>query len=405
MTTARRAHIAAISAEATEWRRALHQHPQTMYEETFARELIASKLTEWGIAHEVGIAQTGVVATIPGRATGSGRVVAFRADIDALDITEETGLPWASTIPGKMHACGHDGHTAILLALARYLNETRQFAGTVRLIFQPAEEGGRGAERMLAEGLLERLPYDEIYGLHNWPFAPTGHFAICTGRMMAATDFFEIHLTGRGGHAAMPHACDDLVLAGSHLVSAMQAIVAREVPALDPAVLSITNFQAGTNAANVLPTKAWLSGTVRTFSEEVRRHIETRMATMVAQTAQMFRLESSFSYNRITDTVLNEPQSTEYAREAVRRCFGDDRLHGMEPVLGGEDFGSFMKDRPGAFIVLGQAAAETDASVSQGVHTPRYDFNDAIIPLGVEYFAELAESRLPLEAPLPAAAL
>ena len=214
--------VRTICAEATEWRRELHQNPQTMYEEEFASAFICRKLTEWGIPHERGIAKTGVAATLGGRRNHSGRVIAFRADIDALDITEQSGQPWSSRTPGKMHGCGHDGHTATLLALADYLQQTRNFDGIVQLIFQPAEEGGRGAFRMLEEGLLERFPFDEIYGYHNWPMLPRGTFAICEGPMLAAADIFNIELAGKGGHAAMPHLTRDVVPAAAQLVLALQ---------------------------------------------------------------------------------------------------------------------------------------------------------------------------------------
>jgi hippurate hydrolase len=394
MTTAeRKAIIAQIADEATAWRRELHRHPQTMYEETFASGFVAGKLAEWGIAHEVGVAKTGVVATIHGRGVSGAPVIAFRADIDALDIPEETGLPWQSIYPGKMHACGHDGHTATVLALGKYLQQTRRFAGTVRLIFQPAEEGGRGAARMLEDGLLERFPFDEIYGFHNMPYAPAGLFTICPGYMMAATDFFEITLGGRGGHAAMPHICDDVIVAGSTLVTAMQALISREADPVESAVLSITNFISGTGAENVLPAKATLSGTVRTFKPAERERLRSRMAAMVEHTAAMFRLQSTFDYKVVTDSVFNHEESVGYCRESVTRLFGEAALKPQMPMMVGEDFGSFLEQRPGAFIFLGQAAGGPDSPHSQGVHTSRYDFNDAVIPLAVEYFAELAETR------------
>jgi hippurate hydrolase len=390
----RKALIGTIADEATLWRRELHQHPQTMYEETYASGLVQRHLDEWGIPYEAGFAGTGVVATVAGQAAAHGRSIAFRADIDALDIAEETGLPWASVYHGKMHACGHDGHTAIVLALAKYLQQTRNFAGLVRLIFQPAEEGGRGADRMVQDGLLERLPFDEVYGLHNMPYGPLGHFSICAGNMMAATDFFEIALEGRGGHAAMPHGCDDLVLAGSQLVSAFQGLVSREVSAQDAAVLSVTNFESGTGANNVLPTRAKLSGTVRTFTAATRNQMEARMGAMIEHIAAAFRVKPTFTYRRITDAVVNDPASVEHCRASVLRAFGEASLHPQEPVMGGEDFGSFLEQRPGAFIFAGQAMPDPASPHSQGLHTPGYDFNDALIPLAVEYFAELAETRL-----------
>jgi amidohydrolase len=389
----RRSRIAEISEEAKAWRRELHRHPGTMYEESFACSFVSQRLKEWGIAHETGIATTGVVATIEGRTT-DGPVVAFRADMDALDIPEETDVPWKSVTPGKMHGCGHDGHMATVLALGKYLQETKDFDGTVRLVFQPAEEGGRGAVRMLEEGLLERFPFDEIYGFHNWPYGELGEFSICTGYMMAACDFFEIRLTGRGGHAAIPQACDDVILAGAQMVSALQALVSRETDPLEAAVLSVTNFQAGDGACNVMPEGAMLRGTVRTFGPAVRDRIERRMAEVIRHTAEMFHVQQEFEYNRITDAVFNHDEGTRTCRESVTRLLGAESVKNVRPVMVGEDFGSFLEQRPGAFIFAGQGAGEKDAAQRQGLHTPRYDFNDDLIALAVEYFAEIAETRL-----------
>jgi hippurate hydrolase len=391
--TDRKSIIQSIANEAAVWRRELHKHPQTMYEETFAASFISERLREWGIQHECGIAKTGVVATIEGQAAAGGRAIAFRADTDALDISEDSDSPWKSIYPGKMHACGHDGHTATVLALARYLQQTRQFPGKVRLIFQPAEEGGRGAARMIAEGLLEKYPFDEIYGFHNNPYSPAGEFSICPGFMLAATDFFELSLSGRGGHAAMPHLCDDAIVAGSQLVSAVQSLVSRETDPVDAAVISITNFHGGTGAANVMPEKVTLSGTVRTFKPETRVRIEERMAALTGHVASMYRLQHRFAYNRITDAVFNHAANVVYSSDTVERLFGKDALKPQQPIMGGEDFGSFLELRPGSFIFAGQGEADRNSPHSQGLHTPRYEFNDAIIPKVVEYFADLAERR------------
>jgi hippurate hydrolase len=342
--------IQSISSEATEWRRELHRNPQTMYEEHYASNLVAAKLTKWGIAHERGIAGTGIAATIEGRRNLSGRAVAFRADMDALDIAEQSGQPWASQTPGKMHGCGHDGHTATLLTLARYLNETRNFDGAVRLIFQPAEEGGRGANRMLEEGLLDRFPFDEIYGYHNWPGLPRGEFAISPGAMLAATDFFEIRLTGKGGHAAMPHTTVDVIPAISHLVMALQTLVSREADPMAAAVLSVTNLSAGSGANNVISGTALLNGTVRTFRQDLRDRLEERMRKLTESVAAGFNAAFTFDYRRITDPVVNHPESTAYCRLAAAALAGDDHVKTFDPMMGGEDFGSFLQVRPGAFI-------------------------------------------------------
>ena len=395
--TSRAKLIEQISAEATEWRRELHRNPQTMYEETFASDFIAKKLTEWKIPHERGIAVTGIAATIEGRRNHSGRAVAFRADIDALDLVEQSGQPWASQNPGKMHGCGHDGHTATLLALAWYLNETRNFDGIVRLVFQPAEEGGRGAFRMLEDGLLERFPFDEIYGYHNWPFLPRGKFAIRSGPMLAAVDNFEIRLTGKGGHGGVPHMTRDVIPAAAQLVLALQTLVSRETDPMASAVLSITNVIAGSGADNVISGSARLTGTVRTFRKDVRDHIETRMKEMAEGIASTFGATSQVKYVRLLDATINHPEETVHCQMAAAAIVGEANVHDMEPVMGGEDFGGFLEVRPGAFMGIGQSEQDPKSPHSVTVHSPFYDFNDAIIPTATEYFAELAERRLPID--------
>ena len=387
--------IEAIAAEAIEWRRELHQNPQTMYEEVFAADLVSRKLTEWQIPHERGIGgATGIAASIVGRRSDSGRSVAFRADMDALDILEQSGQPWASKTPGKMHGCGHDGHTATLLTLARYLHETRNFDGTIQLIFQPAEEGGRGALRMLEQGLLERFPFDEIYGYHNWPGIPKGVFAIRTGAMLAAVDMFEISLTGQGGHAAMPHLAKDVVPALAQLILALQTVISRDKDPMAAAVVSITNVNAGSGPFNVISGSAKLSGTVRTFSPEVRDLMEGRMRGCAGGIAAAFGIASHVQYDRLIDAVINHAEPTEQCRMAAAAVSGPDKVMDMEPVMGGEDFGAFLQLRPGAFIALGQAELDAASPHNAGLHSPQYDFNDAIIPIAANYFAELAERRL-----------
>ena len=390
--------IETIVAEATEWRRELHRNPQTMYEEEFASAFVAKKLTEWGIPHERGIAKTGVVATVEGRRNGSGRAVAFRTDMDALDITEQSGQPWISQTPGKMHGCGHDGHTATLLALGWYLNKTRNFDGVVRLIFQPAEEGGRGAFRMLDEGLLERFPFDEIYGYHNFPGLPRGMFMIKPGPMLAAVDVFEIRLQGKGGHAGMPHQTLDMLPAAAQLVLGFQTLVSRETDPTQAGVISVTNLMAGTGADNVISGTARLTGTVRTFNAGVRDHVEARMKQMIDGVAAMYGGSGTFEYNRLMDATVNEAASTGYCQDAAAAIVGRQNVVPMEPVMGGEDFGGFLQVRPGAFMGVGQTeTGDPKSPHNAGLHTPQYDFNDAILPLAAEYFAELAERRLPLD--------
>jgi amidohydrolase len=340
---------------------------------------------------------TGVVGTIEGRRNESGRAVAFRADMDALNITEESGQPWASQNSGKMHACGHDGHTATLLTLARYLQQTRNFDGTVRLIFQPAEEGGGGAYRMLEAKLLERFPFDEIYGYHNWPFAPRGSFSITSGRMLAAVDEFDIELLGRGGHAAMPELTGDVLPAIATLTSALQTLVSREIAATEAAVVSITNMNAGTGSFNVISGHATLNGTVRTFREEDRRRIEQRLRQIAEAVAMMYRAEVKVEYRRLIDPVINDPTSVGYCRTAASKLVGEGNVLPFKPMMGGEDFGGFLSVCPGAFIAVGQGEPEKDSPYSSSLHSPKYDFNDRIIPLATEYFAELAENRLSID--------
>jgi amidohydrolase len=296
-----------------------------------------------------------------------------------------------------MHGCGHDGHTATLLTLARYLEQTRNFDGAVRLIFQPAEEGGRGAFRMLEEGLLERFPFDEIYGYHNWPFLPRGMFAIRSGAMLAAVDVFEIRLQGKGGHAAAPHFTHDVVPAAAQLILALQTLVSRETDPMGAAVISVTNVNAGTGAVNVIGDTARLSGTVRTFSQEIRNHLEARIRAMAEGIAGACGVSAECQYTRLLDPTVNHPESTSYCQIAAASIAGEDKVRDMEPVMGGEDFGGFLLVRPGAFMVVGQAEQDPASPHNFGLHSPQYDFNDAIIPIAANYFAELAERRLPID--------
>lgn len=389
--------IQAIASEAVEWRRAMHRNPQTMYEETYASDLVCRKLTEWGIPFERGIATTGVVASIEGRNKHSGRAIAFRADMDALDIVETSGQPWASRIPGKMHGCGHDGHTATLLTLARYLNETRNFDGTIRLIFQPAEEGGRGAFRMLEEGLLERFPFDEIYGFHNWPGLPRGAFAISSGPILAAVDEFEIRVEGIGGHAAMPQLTRDAIPAMAQIVLALQCLVSREADPTASAVVSVTNLRAGTGAKNVISGSGVMTGTVRTFRQDLRDHIERRMKAVAGGIAASFEMRASVDYRRLIDPVINDEEATIHCREAATVISSEGEARDFQPLMGGEDFGGFLQVRRGAFMAVGQGEPEPSSPHNRGLHHPGYDFNDAIIPIAAGYFAELAERRLPAD--------
>jgi hippurate hydrolase len=317
--------------------------------------------------------------------------------MDALDITEASGQPWTSRNPGKMHACGHDGHTATLLALARYLQQSRNFDGTVRLIFQPAEEGGMGAVRMIEEKLLERFPFDEIYAYHNWPYAPRGSFSIANGKMLAAADEFHVEFLGQGGHAAMPELARDVVPAACSFVLAVQSLVSREMKPTETALVTVANVHAGTGAVNVISGNAKVSGTVRTFHEKDRSHMEARIAQMAEAVATLYRAKVKVEYLRHMDPVINDPAAVEYCRAAASKIAGETNVLPFEPVMGAEDFGGFLSVRPGAFIAVGQREAEKDSPHNAPLHSPKYDFNDEIIGLSAEYFAELAEKRLPIE--------
>jgi len=391
--------IQTLQDEITGYRRAMHENPQTAYEETFASDLVAEKLSEWGIAHERGIAVTGIVATIEGEQNTSGKAIALRADMDALDILEENNKPHVSKTPGKMHGCGHDGHTAMLLGAAKYLSENRNFNGTVQLIFQPAEEGRGGAHKMIEEKLFERFPCDEVYGLHNWPKLPRGTAAMRSGAIMAAADRFDITITGTGGHAAMPHKTVDPIIAGVKLVANLQTLVSRTADPTDPVVISVTNFNAGTGAFNVIPETATLSGTLRTFAPETRAKMIKRIEEITKDTAELFEASAECAFMEGGyDPTINTPDETARCAEIVRGIFGDQNVDtDITPSMGAEDFGAMLQEKPGCYIWMGQAEDDEASNHNQGLHTPRYDFNDEIIPTGIEYWVRIVEATLPLE--------
>lgn len=377
--------FAEMLPEIAGWRQHLHAHPELMYDTVETAAFVAARLREFGCDEVVeGIGQTGVVGLIRGKETGR-RVVGLRADMDALPIEEETGLPYASTAKGRMHACGHDGHTAMLLGAAKYLAETRNFAGAVAVIFQPAEEGGAGGRAMLEDGLIERFGIDEVYGMHNWPGQPQGHFAIRPGPFFAATDTFTITVAGRGGHAAKPHETIDPLVVASQIVLALQTIVSRNADPVSQVVVSITNFQAGTGAFNVIPQTAVLTGTVRSMDDRVRRFAERRMAEVAAGVAAAHGAKAEVAYRRGYPAMVNHPRETEYAAEVARSVSGDCAEAPL--VMGGEDFAYLLEARPGAYILLGNGDTAP-------VHHPEYNFNDDIIPAGCSWWAELAEARL-----------
>lgn len=391
--------IAAMADEIAGYRRALHENPQTSYEETFASNLIASKLTEWGITFERGIAVTGIVATIEGRTNNSGAAIALRADIDALDIVEKSGQPWASKTPGKMHGCGHDGHTAMLLGAAKYLSETRNFDGKVHLVFQPAEEGGAGAIKMIEEGLFKKYPVKGVFGMHNWPGMKRGTIGLRPGPIMASTDQFYITVTGRGGHAAMPHLSVDPIIIATQIVSALQTIVARQIDPVDQVVLSVTNFNGGTGATNVIPDTVELVGTYRTFKPETRKFVGKRIEDICQSIAAMNGGSAAIAFKDGYDPTINSPAESEFCAGIARALVGDDNVNAnVDPCMGAEDFGAMLQEVPGCYIWMGQAEeGKPDSPHNRGLHNAGYDFNDAIIPMGVEYWARLVEAALPVE--------
>ena len=378
---------ATIAPEATEWRRHLHAHPELMYDVHETARFVAERLREFGCDEVVeGIGRTGVVGVIRGQ-RGEGHAVGLRADMDALPIKEETGAPHASTVPGKMHACGHDGHTAMLLGAAKHLAQTRNFKGSVAVIFQPAEEGGAGGKAMVDDGMMERFAIEEVYGMHNMPGLPLGEFAIRPGALMAATDEFTITVRGRGSHAAQPHRSIDPIVCGAQLVTALQTVPSRALDPISSLVVSVTKFQAGT-AYNVIPETALIAGTVRTLDRAVRDMAERRIREVCAGIAAAAGAEIAIDYHRNYPVAVNHERETDYAAEAARGVVGDNNVEtDTPPVMGGEDFAYMLEARPGAFIFLG---------VGEGapLHHPKYDFNDEAIPFGVSYWVGLAEARL-----------
>lgn len=389
--------IAALKDEIAEYRRELHQNPQTAFEEEFAAGFVAQKLEEWGIPFKPGIGITGLVATIEGQSTGSGKTIGLRADMDALDITEKTGLPHASKNPGKMHACGHDGHTATLLAAAKYLSENRNFDGKVYLIFQPAEEGEGGAMKMIEEGLFKDFPCDYVFGIHNWPGLEIGKVATRVGPLLAATDEFDITIKARGGHAAMPHQTIDPAVIAAQIVMAFQTIVSRNVDPIETAVVSVCNMHSGEGAFNIIGDTANLNGTVRTFSVETRELVKTRMEEVVKNITAAFNADYDFEYFTSLEPTINTKDGVEMAAAAAAEIVGAENVETeCPPCMGGEDFGAYLQEKPGAFIFVGQGTNDPDSPHNRGLHNPYYDFNDDIIPVGASYFAKLVENYMPL---------
>lgn len=384
----RKGYLAMLCAELTELRRDLHAHPEIAFEERRTADLVAGWLRALGIGVDRGLAGTGVVGTLT---LGEGPAVGLRADMDALALDEATGLPHASRHGGCMHACGHDGHTAMLLGAARYLAERGGFRGTVHFIFQPAEENLAGGKLMVEEGLFERFPMLAVFGLHNWPGLEAGVMGARAGPVMAAADFFELRIHGTGGHAAYPHRARDPIVAGAQIVNAWQTLVSRAIDPLESAVLSVTRFQGGTTD-NVIPAQAVLGGTVRTFHEDVRSAIEGGMRLIVDGIAAAHRVTAEFDYERRYRATVNDAAEVEKALAAMEQTVGPEQvLRALPPTMGAEDFGWMLAACPGAYATLGNG---TDGAHGRALHNPGYDFNDEIIPVGVRYWVNLVRGLL-----------
>lgn len=381
--------FAELLPEIVGWRHDFHENPEIMYEVHRTAARVAELCRTFGCDEVVtGIGRTGVVALIRGRGHSSNRVVGLRADMDALPIDEVTGLPYASKTPGAMHACGHDGHTAILLGTAKYLAETRNFDGTVALIFQPAEEGGAGGKAMVDDGMMDRFGISEVYGLHNAPGIPVGQFAIRPGPLMASADEFRITVTGRGGHAAEPHRAVDTTLVACHIVVALQSVVSRNIDPLANVVLTVGTFQTDSRASNVIAHQVVMQGTVRTLDAQARDLAEGRVTAIAHATAEAFGAVAEVDYQRGYPVTVNAPENTIYAADAAEAVAGRVERD-VKPIMPAEDFSYMLEARPGAYIFLGNGD-------SASCHHPAYDFNDEAIPAGCSFFATLVERRLPL---------
>ncbi len=375
----------------TEWRRDFHAHPELAFEEERTAALVAERLQSFGIEVETGIAKTGVVGKL--KAGTGNRAIALRADMDALPMQEGNDFAHASTVPGKMHGCGHDGHTTMLLGAAKYLAETKNFDGTVHFIFQPAEEGKGGGELMVKEGLFEKYPVEAVYGMHNWPGMPVGRVAASAGPMMAAVDHFDITIRGKGGHAAMPHQSVDSVLVACQVVSALQSIASRNTDPVDALVVSVTRIHGG-DAYNVIPGEVHLAGTVRTFREEVRDSVEPAMKRILDGVCAAFGATAELQYDRLYPATVNSVEETDQAIAAASAVVGADAIERSPvPSMGGEDFAFMLLEKPGTYIWVGNG----DVAGGCMLHNPGYDFNDEVIPIGASYWAELVEQVLPVE--------
>ncbi len=381
--------IAAFHEDMIVWRQDIHRHPETAFEEHRTADLVARRLESFGLTVDRGLAGTGVVGTL--RAGKGERAIGLRADLDALHIQEKNAFAHSSSVAGKMHACGHDGHTAMLLGAARYLAETKNFDGIVHFIFQPAEENEGGGRVMVEQGLFDRFACEAVYGMHNLPGLPVGEFAIRPGPMMASYDVFEIDVDGRGSHGAMPHQAIDPVVIAAQIVVALQTIVSRNVKPLDAAVVSVTQIHGG-DTWNVIPDRVVLRGTTRSFRHEIRDQLETRIREIASNIAAAFGGTATLRYERRYPALVNEPEAVARAVSAAIEIAGDSARVAAEaePVMGSEDFAFMLEKRPGAYIMIGNGGGDG----GRMLHNSRYDFNDAILPIGASYWARLAERSL-----------
>ncbi len=380
--------FAELQSEITGWRRHLHENPELMFDTFETSAFVEARLREFGCDDVVtGLGKTGVVGVIKGRNDSSGKVVGLRADMDALPIEEATGLEYASKHPGKMHACGHDGHTAMLLGAAKYLAETRNFDGTCVVIFQPAEEGGGGGRVMCEDGLMERFGIQEVYGMHNWPGLETGKFAIRPGSFFASADLVRIEVEGKGGHAAKPHETIDPTIVASQIVIALQTIASRNLDPVKQVVVSITSMETDSTAYNVIPTKVLLKGTVRSLDPSVQDMAEERLKKLAETTAQAYGATATVEYKRNYPVMINAELETSHAADAAQKVAGN--CDEAPLIMGGEDFAFMLNERPGAYILVGNGNTAS-------VHSPDYNFNDEVIPAGCSWWAQLVEQRMPV---------
>ena len=380
--------VASMVAEVAAWRRDFHEHPEIGFEVERTAGIVADKLKAFGCDRvQTGIGKTGVVGLIKGRTDDAGMVIGLRADMDALPILEATGLPYASKTPGRMHACGHDGHTAMLLGAAKYLCETRHFNGTVAVIFQPNEEGLTGSLAMLEDGLMHRFAIQQVYGMHTSPHHALGSFALCAGPMLAACDKFSIEITGKGAHAARPHEGVDPVVVAAQTIMALQTIASRSIDPLDAVVVSTCMVRAG-DAFNIIPESVGLTGTIRSLSADVRANTFARVTTIAEGTAGSFGARAQASFQGDVPVTINDPGKTQFAKGIAGDVVGQDNVKEMRPIMGAEDFARMLNERPGAFIMIGNG-------IGPGLHNPGYNFNDEAIPIGISYWVRLAEAAMP----------